>query len=60
MRRMYSFAVDVEVEDESGHPERLVENSMHFRTMNIEKQEVRAFRTGDYEKAGMSRAQIRG
>jgi hypothetical protein len=24
MRRMYSFAVDVEVEDKSGHPEHLV------------------------------------
>jgi hypothetical protein len=34
MRRMYSCAVDVEVEDKSGHPECLVENSMHFRTMH--------------------------
>jgi hypothetical protein len=32
---MYSSAVDVEVEDKSGDLERLVENSMHFRTMNV-------------------------
>jgi hypothetical protein len=35
MRRMYSCAVDVEVEDKTGRLERLVENSMHFRTMNV-------------------------
>jgi hypothetical protein len=34
MRRMYSCAVDLEVDDKSGHLERLVEHSMHFRTIN--------------------------
>jgi hypothetical protein len=35
MRRMCSCAVNVEVEDMTGHIERLVANSMHFRTMNV-------------------------
>jgi hypothetical protein len=35
MRRMYSGIVDVEVVDKSGYLERLVENSMHFRAMNV-------------------------
>jgi hypothetical protein len=40
MRRMYSCAVDVKVEDKSGYLERLVETSMHFRAMNV--REVRS------------------
>jgi hypothetical protein len=35
MRRTYSGAVDVEVEDKSDYLERLVEDSMRFRTMNV-------------------------
>ena len=48
---MYSFAVDVEVEDKR-HLERLVENSMHFRTMNCprsKESEPSVCYAGDYE-----------
>jgi hypothetical protein len=42
MRRMYSCAVEVEVEDKSGRLERLVENSMHFRTMTVREARSRS------------------
>jgi hypothetical protein len=35
MRRTYSCAVDVEVKNKTGHLKHLVENSLHFRPMNV-------------------------
>jgi hypothetical protein len=46
MRRMYSCPVVMEVEDKSGYLERLVYNSMHFRTRNVREARSRSLPYG--------------
>jgi hypothetical protein len=55
---MYSCAVEVEVEDKNG--QRLVESSMHFRTMNVREAKPFGPVTTNEPVGGMSPAQIRG
>jgi hypothetical protein len=60
MKRIYSCAMDVEVEDKSGHLDRLVENSTHFRAMNVREARSPSLSGRQLRMSRMSTAQIRG